>query len=244
VSRRVLRVLCAEGDLAPEARILLTPEESHHAARVLRLRDGDAVRVFDGRGREFEALVVAADPRRTQVRLVSEMRDAVESGLTVRLYQGNCKPERMAWAVQNATEIGVASIHPLLTERVENRPGPRGGERLQRVALEAAKQSGRRRVPQVTAPGPLPDPRTGEVALLLDTSGASPRLGEEVCGEAPSEVWLAVGPEGGFTTAEVESAVSAGWRAVAMGPRILRSETAGVVAAALILHLWGDLGRG
>jgi len=99
-------------------------------------------------------------------------------------------------------------------------------------------------VPQVTAPGPLPDPRAGGVALLLDTSGASPRLGDEVCGEAPCEVWLAVGPEGGFTTAEVESAVSAGWRPVALGPRILRSETAGVVAAALVLHLWGDLGRG
>ena len=108
--------------------------------------------------------------------------------------------------------------------------------------MEACKQSGRVRLPELaTGTFALPDP--GCTAIALAPVPAARPLGELLAGPAPSEVWLAVGPEGGFTDGEIAGFAGFGWAVASLGPRILRTETAGCVAASLVLHAWGDLGR-
>jgi 16S rRNA (uracil1498-N3)-methyltransferase len=151
----------------------------------------------------------------------------------------------MEWAIQKATEVGVAAIHPLSGERAETPPPtPARLERWRRIALAACKQCGRRTVPRIEPFEALPAPGPGVVALLLDT-GPSPRpITERIEASGGGAVWLAVGPEGGFSAGETARSVENGWLASGLGPRTLRAETAGVVAAAIVLNLRGDLGSG
>ena len=151
----------------------------------------------------------------------------------------------MDWLVQKATEVGVAALLPFPAASGDAcRLTANRLSRWRRVAIEACKQSGRRRVPRIEPHKSLPPPPEGVLGLLLD-----PRPGTEplaaACADVkpvPSGVWLAVGPESGFDEAESDAGRAAGWRPVGLGPRILRSETAGLLAAAILLHLWGDLG--
>jgi 16S rRNA (uracil1498-N3)-methyltransferase len=225
----------------------LEAAESHHVARVLRLRPGDALAVFDGRGGEWRARIVEGSGGHVLLRLEEPVAGAVEPGLAVTLFQGLCRPERMDWIVQKATEIGVAALEVVATSRAEPASAERRLERWRRIALEACKQCGRRRFPLLEARAALPGSATeGPAALLLDTGSDAPPLAEalEAAGEdvVARGVWLAVGPEGGFTAPEVAAALEAGWRRAGLGPRTLRAETAGIVAAAIVLHLHGDLG--
>jgi len=177
-------------------------------------------------------------------RLDRERAEPVESPLELRLFQGLCRAERMDWLVQKATEIGVSAIHPVRTARSERprAPGKRL-ERWRRIAVEAAKQCGRRRLPEIAPRDDLPTPAQGESRpLLLDPGSGSRALGTLLSELSPAPVWLAVGPEGGFTDDETARWSAAGWLRAGIGPRTLRAETAGLVAAALILHAWGDLG--
>lgn len=228
---------------AADGVVVLEVDEAHHIRRVLRLRAGDALQVFDGRGREWEATLTECDNRRVAARLGQELSDRVEPDLPVLLFQGMCRPERMEWVIQKATECGVAGIRLVSAElgagvRVT---GARLG-RWRRVALEAAKQSGRRRVPEVTPVDSMPVPEAGALALLLDPEDGGLPLAGALAAPRPQAVWVGVGPEKGFTPDEVRDAVAAGWRRTSLGPRTLRTETAGVVAAAILLHHWGDLG--
>jgi 16S rRNA (uracil1498-N3)-methyltransferase len=226
--------------------IVLDPEETHHAVRVLRLRPGDPLSVFDGKGREWEAVLLSADRASAAVRTVSELPGRVDPVLAVTLFQALCRPERMEWLIQKGTEVGLAAIRPFSARRSEA-GDPSGGRlrRYRRVALEAAKQSGRRAVPEVAEPVvAVPPPPEGTRALLLDAGPGARPLAEWIAAPEPAEVWLAVGPEGGFEPEEAASLEASGWRRASIGPRTLRTETAGVVAAALVLYAWGDLGSG
>ncbi len=226
------------------AEIVLDPEESHHVTRVLRLRPGDPVAVFDGRGREWEAVLVSAGRNGATVRTVSESTGRTDPGLELVLYQALCRPERMEWVIQKGTEVGVAAIRPFVARRSEcPAPSAERLKRYRRVALEAAKQSGRRVVPEVTPPvGTVPPPPPGATALLLHTAPGAPPLADRLAGPRPASVWLLVGPEGGFEPEEAEELEAAGWLPCGLGPRTLRTETAGAIAAALVLHAWDDLG--
>jgi 16S rRNA (uracil1498-N3)-methyltransferase len=252
------------------SRVALGREESAHLINVLRLRAGAEVYVFDGEGREYVCTVAASEGRRgTAAREVvldvqGEVEPAsAESPLDLTLAAALLKGEKFDTVVQKATELGAARVVPVLTERGEVRwPGRDGGEsesaaavkrvaRWERIAIEAAKQSGRARVPQVRAPIHLTT-LLSEVAHDLDGVGERRVFFTERGGRGlvetvndwpavPSRVTAVVGPEGGWEDGEIEQAVQAGWCAVTLGGRVLRAETAAVVAAALLQHLCGDL---
>jgi 16S rRNA (uracil1498-N3)-methyltransferase len=233
-------------DLAGESgeQLQLSPEEAHHARHVLRLKDGDQLRLFDGKGTEWSAVVTAMLKNAVEVRLLEGCTACVEAPLVVEIFQGLCRQDRMELVIQKGTELGVAAIHPLYCERGDGRSlKPKRLERWKRIAVEAAKQCGRSVVPEINASDRLPRPEEdGPLPLLLTAGEQATPLGEILAGSTPRPVWLAVGPEPGFSDSEASSWAAAGWRRTSLGPRILRTETAGLAAAAIILHLWGDLG--
>jgi 16S rRNA (uracil1498-N3)-methyltransferase len=232
------------GAAAGGTSLRLSPEESRHLLRVLRLGPGDAVSVFDGEGREWDSVISAVEGSSAILERREERIDPVDPDLRVTLFQGACRPEKMDWVVQKGTEIGLASVVPVVSRRAEaGRRAVGRKARWRKIATEACKQSGRRTIPSVGDPVELPPaPSSGTVALLLHPGADSRPLGNVVVGPAPDEVWLAVGPEGGFDPSEVTELQGHGWSRIEIGPRVLRSETAGLVAAAVLLHAWGDLG--
>ncbi|HKQ62005.1 MAG TPA: 16S rRNA (uracil(1498)-N(3))-methyltransferase, partial [Candidatus Polarisedimenticolaceae bacterium] len=226
---------------APGVELELDREQAHHVLQVLRLEPGTTISVFDGVGREWEATIRSADRAGVVVRLESELTHPVEPAVAVVLYQALCRAERVEWAVQKATELGVAAVRLWPAERSGvPRPDPRRLERWRRIAVEACKQSGRRRLPPVEAVDGLP-PAAGP-AWLLDPDPQAPRLGARLPASAPREVWVGVGPEAGLSAPELARARQEGWEPAGLGPRVLRTETAGVVAVALVLQRYGDLG--
>jgi len=235
---RVYEPAAASGE-----RVSISAAETHHVRRVLRLRPGDDLAVFDGRGREWRATLASYEGASATLDLREELVDRVEPSLDVHLYQACARADRMDWVVQKGTEIGLAAVFTVGSDRPQ---GParsaRRLDRWRRIAVQAAKQSGRRRLPRIEAAAGLPRPTGDILALLLDVSAAD-RFGTACAGVHSSrEAWLAVGPESGFSRVEIESARSDGWREVGLGPRVLRTETAGLVAASILLHLRGELG--
>ncbi|MFL6227635.1 MAG: 16S rRNA (uracil(1498)-N(3))-methyltransferase [Pyrinomonadaceae bacterium] len=245
------------------ARVSLSREETQHLTGVLRLGAGAEVQVFDGEGREF-LCVVTADARRGMERATLEVRAAVEppsaeSLLELTLYVALLKGEKFDTVVQKATELGATRVVPVETARADVRL-PRAERadaaakrvaRWQRIAVEAAKQSGRARVPAVVAPESLADALargsaggTSETSRRLIFSEHGGRgLVETVAAwdVRRARVAALVGPEGGWEDAELEQARAAGWQVVTLGGRTLRAETAALVACALLQHLCGDL---
>ena len=230
----------------PDSVLALDADEAHHVIHVLRLGPGDPLSVFDGRGREWDATLTGVDRSGVKVRIGRERSDPVDPALGVTLYQGLCRPDRMEWAIQKATEVGVRAIHPLVASRSDGPlPSPDRLERWRRVAREACKQSGRRCVPAVGEPVAAPQEVPQEVLALMLVPGREERpIGSFLCGPPPQAVWLLVGPEGGLHPGDVRALEAKGFRRAELGPRTLRTETAGVIASALVLHAWGDLGRG
>jgi len=251
------------------SRVTLGREEAAHLQNVLRLRAGAEVYVFDGEGREYVCTVAegtgarrgGAAAREVVLEVQGEAEPArPESPLELTLAAALLKGEKFDTVVQKATELGVARVVPLLTERAEvklpNRPdesvaASKRGARWERIAVEAAKQSGRARVPHVLAPIHLTT-LLSEVTHDLDgveerrvffTERGGRGLVETV-GEwpaRPARVTALVGPEGGWEDGEIAQAITAGWCAVTLGGRVLRAETAAVVAVSLLQHLCGDL---
>lgn len=223
--------------------IALSPEEAHHVHRVLRLAPGAALRVFDGAGAEWSGVVSSATSREVVVRLVEPYDEpALDPSLPVVLLQGWCRPERADWIVQKATELGAASIGLLRAERAEGgRPSPARLERWRRIAIEACKQCGRRRVPAVEVVDELPELPAGTLGMMPDPAPAHPSLGRLLASERPRPVMLAIGPEGGFTAEELSRATARGFALVSLGPRTLRAETAAIAALTIVAHRLSDL---
>jgi len=239
-------------------RVALAPEEARHLRDVLRLKEGDEVFVFDGEGAEY-ACAVAERGIGKKLSAQLELRGRVEaaspeSPLQLTLALALLKGEKFETVVQKVTELGVVRIVPVATTRADIRvrdkaDAARRRVRWQRVALEAAKQSGRARVPQI-------EELMMFDALLINSSSSDKALrvmfaeraggklldviGEWRAGEFESLTAL-VGPEGGWTNEEIESAPKAGWRIVTLGGRTLRAETAAITVTGLLQHLCGDL---
>jgi 16S rRNA (uracil1498-N3)-methyltransferase len=243
-----MRRLFVEGPLSAGANVTLDGATARRVASVLRLRAGDELTLFDGSGVEARASLVAIAPSRVEARVVSVAPGLREPAVRLTLYQSVVKGERFEWLVEKGTELGVARFVPLLSRRAVVRPGEGGKlDRWRRIAIEAAEQCGRAVVPEVSAPL-----RLEEALASLEGTALMPYEGERATGIAaalrsvagggrPASLALIVGPEGGFEPDEVRLALSAGARPVSLGPRILRSETAGVVAAALALAELGGL---
>ncbi len=241
---RVRRVL-HPGASGLDRVIVLDSDESHHVLRVLRLRRGDRLSVFDGRGREWDATLVEEGRAGACIEIGDERSDPVEPPLRVEIFQALCRPDRMEWAIQKATEVGAAAIHPMRTAFSDGpTPSEERLERWRRVAREACKQCGRRRVPDIGPSIAIPVPASPEgLGIVLVPSRRAAPIGALLAGARPESVRLLVGPEGGLDAEELEQLERGGFRLAHLGPRVLRTETAGAVACALVLHAWGDLGR-
>ena len=240
--------LYVDQPLASGADCALDRRALDHAVKVLRLRAGDPLCLFNGQGGEFAAVLTRGAAGGLLAQVGEFSPDRRESPLSVRLVQGISRGERMDYTLQKAVELGVTDIVPVVTERTVLRlAGERAERRLAHwrgVVLAACEQSGRTRVPAVAEPCSLSDYLTGYraaagVGLLLDWT-ASDALTD--LGALAGPVSVLIGPEGGLAAAERQAAQAVGYRPVRMGPRILRTETAAVVALAVLQALAGDLG--
>ena len=233
--------------LAAGAELRLGDEVARYLGRVLRLRSGDTVHVFNGDDGEWSATISRFGKNRVTLSLHEAIENTAEPELEIHLVQGISRGERMDFVVQKATELGVGRITPVLTDYgVVKLDGERAEKRRmhwQGVAASACEQSGRIRPPLVDTPLPLNDwlgaDRAGDAARLILRPGAGRPLGAVETVEAG--LCLLVGPEGGFSEREYEDAEFAGFEPVTLGPRILRTETAAVAAIAIAQALWGDL---
>jgi len=231
--------------LAPGASVELPPEAAHHAVRVLRLGDGDEVVLFDGHGGEWHAHLHRSGTA-VRARLGDFDAEDREAPLAVTLVQGLPAADKMDWIVQKGTELGVAAIHPVAARRsvvrLSGERMQRRGQHWQQVAVAACEQCGRNRVPEVAPLVDLPHylgaaVQQEETRLLL-VPGAELSLSRM---EKPvGGVTLMIGPEGGFEEGEVRAAFAAGFKPVSLGPRILRTETAGLAMLAALMARWGD----
>jgi 16S rRNA (uracil1498-N3)-methyltransferase len=236
------------GELEPGRSCTLPPPQAHHALRVLRLKRGEPVILFNGDGAEYAAVVLEASRARCALNVTG--REAVdrESPFAVTLAQAVSGGERMDYTIQKAVELGATSIQPLEASRsVVRLSGDRARKRLahwQAVAIAACEQCGRNRVPQVLPLvrldaflAAVAAPAASERRLLLSPRSAR---GLREFGRPAGAIVLLAGSEGGFTPGEERAAGTAGFLPVRLGPRVLRTETAAVAALAAMQALWGD----
>jgi 16S rRNA (uracil1498-N3)-methyltransferase len=220
--------------------VRLDGAEAHHLLHVLRAKPGLEVVLFDGSGAEFDATVQQTD--RAAVYLnVSKRREADrEPAVAVTLGVALPKGDRQRWLVEKATELGVARLVPLITMRGVAQPVGAALERFRRGVIEAAKQCGRNRLMDVGEPQPWAEFVGGQAPvaatrLLAHPGGIALSAALRSDGGAAGEIWLAIGPEGGWTESEVRQALDAGWLAVDLGRRLLRTETAAIALAARVV---------
>jgi 16S rRNA (uracil1498-N3)-methyltransferase len=242
---RLNRIHCA-GPLATGAEIELPPAGAYHVSRVLRMREGAPLGVFDGAGSEFRAEIVRVAGDVVTVRVGEQAAGTAESPLRITLVQGVSRGERMDWTLQKATELGVAAIAPVLTARSVVRLDEKQAQKKQGhwrgIVIAACEQCGRSKIPQVAAPVALRDYLTATrregLRLVLSPSAPGSLAG---LASLPNKVELLIGPEGGLDDDELLAAQKAGFMPVRLGPRVLRTETAAVVALTVLQALWGDL---
>jgi 16S rRNA (uracil1498-N3)-methyltransferase len=241
--------------------VTLTGDQAHQIRRVLRMRLGERVTLLDGQGYAYEAILIALGEADAKFQVVKRWTEASEPRTQITLYQAVLKGDNFAWVLQKGTEVGVSRFVPTVCERnvIDDLDAVEGKrERWLRITQEAAEQSGRARLPELASaelfrqavasspPSLLPTGEThGEALRLIPWENErSVRLRDALAGcnfAAGACIELFVGPEGGFTEEEVALARRYGVQPVTLGPRILRAETAGVIAAALILYEARDI---
>lgn len=242
---RVNRIFC-EAPLAGRTETDLPAAGSYHVARVLRMREGAPLSVFDGSGQEFRAEITKVDGDKVTVKLDDPIAGTTESPLKITLVQGISRGERMDWTLQKATELGVAAISPVLTARsvvrLDEKQAAKKREHWRGIVIGACEQCGRTRVPSISHPMTLREyfanVRKDGLRLVLSPSAPASLSG---LSSMPDKAELLIGPEGGLGDDELHAAQQAGFMPVRLGPRVLRTETAAVVALSVLQVLWGDL---
>lgn len=222
---------------------ILEDSVAHYVSKVLRLRSNDQISLFNERDGEFLATLRAVEKKSVSVFLEQAIKNESESPLAIHLGIGISRGERMDYAIQKATELGVTSIIPLFTERCEVKiKAERLDNRMthwERVAISACEQSGRCIIPKIITPllleSWLGQDLEGD-CYVLDHRGDNSLPAHK----APKAVTFLIGPEGGLGDTEIANANSVGFTSLCLGPRVLRTETAPVVAISLAQHLWGD----
>lgn len=241
--------LFADAPLEPGCLLTLPANAATHAVRVLRLKAGDAIALFNGDGHEYPARLLAAGTREVLAEITSRESPARESPLHITLVQGLARGEKMDWIIQKATELGAARIVPVATGRSEVKlDAARGEKRLEHwrsVAVSACEQCGRNTLPQIEAPAELATwlttntPTDQTMRWMLHPEGA---LHPRDLQPSPSAAWeFAIGPEGGFGDSDLAVLRAHGFRELTLGPRVLRTETAGIAAIAALQALHGDM---
>lgn len=230
--------------LQPNSEIMLSPEASHYVLRVLRLKEGDLITVFNGEGGEYQGKLLPVAKQQARVLLEKYIDRSVESPLQIHLGQGISRGEKMDYTIQKAVELGVTKITPLFTERCGVKlTAERLSKRVQHwqaIAISACEQSGRNTIPQILVPQNYSawlEQRTEQIRITLDP--CSKNSWEDFPKQLHT-VAFAVGPEGGLTDAELILAESKDFISLPLGPRILRTETAGLAAIAIMQLKWGD----
>ena len=237
----------SEQDLLPGHEVLLPEQAGEHVARVLRMERGHPLILFNGDGRECDARLASLAKRAVTAEVLSIREVDREAPLKLTLAQSIARGEKMDWILQKATELGVARIVPLVTERTEVRlDEERAGRRLAHwhsVIAGACEQSGRNRLPELDPPQRLDrwlgslDAATGEARLALLPEG---EIGTRELGGLPQGALLVVGPEGGLADNDIAMLRHAEFRGLKLGPRVLRTETAGIAALAALQAMFGD----
>jgi 16S rRNA (uracil1498-N3)-methyltransferase len=242
---RLTRVY-VDAALEPGAPVSLTGSAANHVTRVLRLRVGAELTLFNGQGGEYAARIAAAKGGAVTVLVAEHRAIERESPLVLTLAQGVSRGERMDLVVQKATELGVSRLVPVVTERsvvrLTDRQANQKLSHWRAIAIGACEQCGRNRLPEIATPVALADyvkQGNGATRLLLSPVSATclthaPRPG--------GAITVLVGPEGGLTEHEQAAAVAGGFTPVRLGPRVLRTETAAIVTVALLQSECGDLG--
>lgn len=230
--------------LADNTSIALETGASQHLARALRMQVGDALTLFDGSDGEFPAVITQVDRKQVVAHTGTRCDSSVESPLAVHLGIAISRGDRMDWVVQKATELGVTAVTPLFTARSEVKLAPERAEKKirhwQQVAISACEQCGRNRLPLV-------HPLTGLDHWLENTVAQGKfvlhhrALSAPAATEQPQSVALLIGPEGGLSPEEISAAEKAGYSALRLGPRVLRTETAPLAAIAILQSQWGDM---
>lgn len=232
------RFFCSDA-VAPASTFALPNGVAQHV-RVLRLREGDGIVLFDGRGGETPATIDSIGKREVSVTTAQHVAIEREAARMVTLYTALIANDRMDWLIQKTTELGVAAIQPLYTERSQRIPGDVGKrvEHWRGVAIAACEQCGRNRIPDVAAPMSLRDalPATqGQVNVLLDAEGGIGQANSGAAGHMSLNVF--VGPEGGFAPQEREALLAHCQSKLRIGATVLRAETAALAAMALLANL-------
>lgn len=236
-------------ELGLDESVIITGEDAHYLLRVVRVQPGEGLTVVDTVGRAYEVVVAACTPLQVEARVVAALETGADPALQLSLYAAILKGKHFDWVLQKGTELGVSRFVPIVTERTIARP-PKDRiedrlERWRKIVSEACRQCGRSRPPEVTAPldwsQAVADWHSrGEPGLLPyealageGTADLKPMLRGL---SHPGRVSVFVGPEGGFSLREVETARAEGLTCVSLGPRILRAETASMYAAAVVLY--------
>ena len=232
--------------LRPNSDLELGAEPARYVGRVLRLRRGDELIVFDGNGGEYAATLCNVSKQALNLTVGHFIDRDTESPLNIRLVQGVSKGEKMDVVVQKATELGVARISPVLTDfsvvKLDAGRAEKRREHWQKVAQSACEQCRRNIVPIIDAPQPMltwfgDNAASKNVQLILHADADVPMREIEMNG---NELTLLIGPEGGFSDAEYERAAAAGLLAARLGPRVMRTETAAIAAISAAQTTWGD----
>ncbi|MFT4257862.1 MAG: 16S rRNA (uracil(1498)-N(3))-methyltransferase [Pseudoxanthomonas sp.] len=233
-----------DATLAPGNDIALPDAAATHLVRVLRLHEGDACVLFNGDGHDYAAQIVSAGKRETRVQIISATPVNNESSLRIVLLQGIARGEKMDLILQKATELGVAALVPVQSERSEVKlDAERAARRVEHwrsVVVAACEQSGRAALPSIAAPQPLAVAASTEATLKLTLDPEGEHALSSLQAPSPATLAIAIGPEGGWSPRDRATLQAAGFSGLRLGPRILRTETAGLAAIAALQSRFGD----
>jgi 16S rRNA (uracil1498-N3)-methyltransferase len=237
-------------NFAPSAEVPLPDDEAQHLARVLRLRAGDTIAIFDGQGREALARVVSVTSRRVSVQVLEPRAPAPEPRVAVTLAQALLKSDKMDRVIRDAVMLGVSAVQPIVSRRTDVRMKAvkSGGrqDRWDRTVISSVKQCGRAIVPPVHEARELGDllrSSAGQTRLMFVEPAAGSNVADVTTleGQRPSEAIVLIGPEGGWDPQEIQEAAAAGAQLLSFGGRVLRADAAGAAVISVLRYIWRDL---
>ena len=239
------RIFLSPEDISSDI-VTITGDQARHLMLVLRAKPSDMVSVLDGRGYEYECRIVSVHKKEIKAEVTSRAPYSAESPVSITVAQGISKGERMDIAIQKSTELGATRIVPVITERTQVKQTHKI-ERWRKIALSAAQQSGRDKIPEIDEPTRLEEfmgsIAPGSSGIIFFEENRERNLKEVLSGfKAIKEITILIGPEGGFTKEEVAAATEKGFIEASLGPRILRTETAPITALSIIQYELGDMG--
>ncbi len=231
--------------LQPDLQLSLPVSASHHLGKVLRKRIGQRISLFNGLGGSYQAEIISISRREVTVRLLAFQEDPGKPGLRITLAQGISRSQHMDYTLQKAVELGVSRIVPIISEfgnvHLEDQRAEKKLAHWEKIVVSACEQCGCNLIPEISLPVPLAqwlEADANKVKLLLHPDASRGLSAMEIVDGSLS---ILSGAEGGFSTNEVETAITSGYVTVALGPRVLRTETAAMVAISICQFRWGDM---